>query len=268
MVLEVIPAAHGKATSFVTDAMNVHVSELNRDGGHVVYVCSDGDSTYVQKLGQSYELLADPDAYDMRLHLHRQEEVMQRIQIPGTNAGHCFDIDHQGKWMRYLSVDGRWLTVFPRYSDAYYSFDVNVGVLRDLGMPAACLRRDAAGKMDDVLAAKLYSGPNLIRIGEPCSNCALLSNSWIIFPSALLSLKRTLPPIAPSWESAIKAFVCARLRTGSMCLGFAPIRLCTGIYRRPIVCWQPPILFAQCCGWFRCASSWIPSSDPRSARAK
>jgi hypothetical protein len=53
MVLEVFPAARGKATSSVTDAMNVHVSELDRDGGHVICVCSDGDSTYVQKLGGS-----------------------------------------------------------------------------------------------------------------------------------------------------------------------------------------------------------------------
>jgi hypothetical protein len=30
----------------------------------------------------------------------------------------------------------------PRFSVAYYSFDINVEVLRDLGMPAACLRRD------------------------------------------------------------------------------------------------------------------------------
>jgi hypothetical protein len=49
-VLEVFPAAAGKATSFVTDAMNIHVSELDRAGGHVVCVCSDGDSTHVQKL--------------------------------------------------------------------------------------------------------------------------------------------------------------------------------------------------------------------------
>jgi hypothetical protein len=87
----------------------------------------------------------DPDANDMRLPLHSQEEVMQKIQIPGTDAGYCIGIDHQGKCMRYLSVDGQWLTVFPRFSDAYYSFDVNVDVLRDLGMPAACLRRDVAG---------------------------------------------------------------------------------------------------------------------------
>jgi hypothetical protein len=79
-------------------------------------------------------------------------------RIPGTDSGYYSDVDHQGKCMRYLSVDGQWLTIFPRFSDAY-SFDVNVNMLRDLGMPAACLRRDAAGKMDDVLAAKLYSGP-------------------------------------------------------------------------------------------------------------
>jgi hypothetical protein len=70
---------------------------------------------------------------------------MQKIQIPGTDAGYCIDIDHQGKCMRYLSVDGQWLAVFPRFSDACYSFDVKVNVLRVLGIPAACLRRVAAG---------------------------------------------------------------------------------------------------------------------------
>jgi hypothetical protein len=48
MVLEVIPAAHGTATSFVTDAISVHVHEVNRDGGRVICVRSDGDDTYVQ----------------------------------------------------------------------------------------------------------------------------------------------------------------------------------------------------------------------------
>jgi hypothetical protein len=45
IVLEVIRAAHRKATSFVTDAISVHVHEVNRDGGRVICVCSDGDST-------------------------------------------------------------------------------------------------------------------------------------------------------------------------------------------------------------------------------
>jgi hypothetical protein len=63
MVLEVTPAAHGTATLFVTEAVGVHVHEVNRDGGRVICVCSD-DSTYVQKLGESYDVLADPGAYD------------------------------------------------------------------------------------------------------------------------------------------------------------------------------------------------------------
>jgi hypothetical protein len=64
MVLEVVPAAHGTATSFVTNAMSVHMHEVNRDGGRVICVCSDGDSTSVQKFGESYDVLADPGAYD------------------------------------------------------------------------------------------------------------------------------------------------------------------------------------------------------------
>jgi hypothetical protein len=82
VVLEVFPAAHGKATTFVTDAISVHVDEVNRDGGHVICVCSDGDSTYMRKLGTSYDLLADPGAYDMRLPLHRQDVVRHKIQDP------------------------------------------------------------------------------------------------------------------------------------------------------------------------------------------
>jgi hypothetical protein len=112
MVLEVIPAAHGKATSFVTDAISVHVHEVDRDGGRVLGVCSDGDGTHVQKLGESYDVLADPGAYGMGLPLHRQEGVRQKITITGTDAGYCIDIHHQGKSRRYLIVDGQWLTVF------------------------------------------------------------------------------------------------------------------------------------------------------------
>jgi hypothetical protein len=64
MVLEMIPAAHGTATSFVTEAMSVHVHEVNRDGGRVICACSDCDSTCVQKFGEGYDVLADPGAYD------------------------------------------------------------------------------------------------------------------------------------------------------------------------------------------------------------
>jgi hypothetical protein len=60
MVLEVIPAPCGTATSFITEAISVHVHEVNRGGGHVIRASSDGDSTYVQKLGKSFRLLADP----------------------------------------------------------------------------------------------------------------------------------------------------------------------------------------------------------------
>jgi hypothetical protein len=56
----VIPASHGKPTSLVTDAMNVHVHEVTRDGWNVICVCSDGDGTCVHKTGKGYDLLADP----------------------------------------------------------------------------------------------------------------------------------------------------------------------------------------------------------------
>jgi hypothetical protein len=163
MVLEVLPAPHGKAIPFVTDAMSVHVQEVNRDGGHVIRVCWNCDSTYVQTLGEHYCLLADAGAHNMRSPLHRPE-MFRRQTNPGTDAGYCSDIDHQGKSMRYLSVDGQWLTVFPRFLVAVYSLDVNAQVLRDL--PAPCLWRDVAGKMDDLQAVKPYSGPSLIQIGE------------------------------------------------------------------------------------------------------
>jgi hypothetical protein len=113
MVLEVFPAPHGKATSLATEAMSVHVHEVNRDGGRVIRVCSDGDSTYPQKTGERCRLLADPGAHDVRIALHRQDAIRQQILIPSTDAGYSIDIDHPGESMRHLSVDGKWLTILP-----------------------------------------------------------------------------------------------------------------------------------------------------------
>jgi hypothetical protein len=97
----------------------------------------------VQTLGEHLFLLADAGAYNMRSPLHCQERFRRQITNPGTDAGHCIDIDHQGKSLRYLSVDGQGFTAFLRFLVAVYSLDVNAEVLRDL--PAACLRRDVAG---------------------------------------------------------------------------------------------------------------------------
>jgi hypothetical protein len=50
MVVQVFPVPQGKATSYVTDAMEAHVHEFNKAGGEVGLVCTDGDSTCVHKV--------------------------------------------------------------------------------------------------------------------------------------------------------------------------------------------------------------------------
>jgi hypothetical protein len=79
---------------------------------------------------------------------------------------YCFDTDHQGEGLRDLITEGRSVTVFPRFSCADVAFDVDADILRGLGVPPAPLRGSVAGKMDDHLAAELFSGDNLVMIGN------------------------------------------------------------------------------------------------------
>jgi lysyl-tRNA synthetase class I len=70
MGVQVIPAPHGKATSYVTDAMEAHVDGFDKAGGEVGLVCSD--STYVHKVGSPFALLAAPENDHIELPVHMQ----------------------------------------------------------------------------------------------------------------------------------------------------------------------------------------------------
>jgi hypothetical protein len=87
-----------------------------------------------------------------------------KIVIPDTRAMYCFDIDDQGK--DDLITKSRSVTVFPRFSCADMAFDVDADILRGLGVSPAPLRGSVAGKVDDPLAAKLFSGDNLVMMGN------------------------------------------------------------------------------------------------------
>jgi hypothetical protein len=82
MVLRVIPAEHGKAKADVNAAIEETVRILNASGLSVRWVCSDGDSTYVQKLAASLSVLRDMLSYDFRLPAHRQTRLLPRVFIP------------------------------------------------------------------------------------------------------------------------------------------------------------------------------------------
>jgi hypothetical protein len=161
--------------------------------------------------------------------------------------------------MRYLSVDGQWLTAFPRFLVAVCSLDGNPDVLRDL--PAAYPRRDVAGKMDDLLAAKLYPGPGLIQIGEHSRSAIALR---IIFPSAIMTLHDSEQDL----KSCTETFAYVRQPTGSMCLWFEPIRPCTGILSQADRILAASYGFCTGSSWLRCANSSLWSSNPCNERAK
>jgi hypothetical protein len=135
MGVQVIPAPHGKATSYVTDAMEAHVHGFDKAGGEVGLVCTDGDITYVHKVGSRFALLAAPENYRLELPVHMPGEIRMKSIIPDTRAIYCFDMDHQGKGLRDLITKGRSVTVFPRYSCADVAFGVDADILRGVGVP-------------------------------------------------------------------------------------------------------------------------------------
>ena len=185
MVLRVIPAPHGKATSEVTTEIERLVVLLNNEGLSVELVCTDGDSTYVQKLAAAFEVVGVCDSYDMRIPLHRQNSMRALIAMPGTFACYTIDIDHQGKGMRELVVKAEWLPVFPCFGDSSPEFATHVDVLKDAGVPPHLLRDFTAGKMDDVLASKLWSADYLTDLGEKMHQLLGLVNLHELPPDGL-----------------------------------------------------------------------------------
>jgi hypothetical protein len=162
MVLRVIPAEHGKATADVNASVYETVRMLGANGIDVRWVCTDGDSTYVQTLATAFARVRELESYNLWLPSHRQTELASSIFIPETKALYCSDVDHQGKAMRYVYVKGGKLVVFPVFGDGWDFYATNSDVLRCMGIPEALLRDTPSTKMDDSLAAKLFSGGNLV----------------------------------------------------------------------------------------------------------
>ena len=166
MVIRVMPAPHGKATDEVNAEIERLIGLLNANGLSVELVCTDGDSTYVRKLTGAFAMVGVPDSYDLKRPLHRQLSLRARIAMPGSFTCWCIDIDHQGKGMRDLYVKGEWMVVFPQFAVDCPECATHVDVLVDVGAAPHLLRDFTGGKMDDVLASKVWSGPILIEAGE------------------------------------------------------------------------------------------------------
>jgi hypothetical protein len=167
IVVQVIPAPHGERHRYVTDAMEARTHESKKTGREVGLVCTDGDSTFVNEVGSRVALLAAPGNYRLELPVHMQGEFRVKNIISDTRATSCHGIDQQGKILHDLITKGRSVTVFQRFSHADVAFDVDGGILRGLGVPTAALRGSVAGKMDDHLAATLFSGDDLVMTGNP-----------------------------------------------------------------------------------------------------
>jgi hypothetical protein len=84
MGVQVTPAPHGKASSYVTDAMAAHIHEFNKAGGEVGLVCTDGDITYVHKVRSRFALPAAPENYSLEPPVHTQGEIRMKVLIPDT----------------------------------------------------------------------------------------------------------------------------------------------------------------------------------------
>jgi hypothetical protein len=75
MVLRVIPAEHGKATSDVNAAVYETVRMLCANGIDVRWVYTDGDSTYVQTLAIAFAREREARSCNLWLPAHRQTEL-------------------------------------------------------------------------------------------------------------------------------------------------------------------------------------------------
>jgi hypothetical protein len=172
IVLMVIPAPHGKVSQNVNDSLLRVATVMQGAGFDVVCVCTDGDSTYGANAQQACAQVQNPQDYVFHLPIDEQAGVWSGMCVPETTVVHCFDIDHQGKHVRYAVAKGHALVVFASITVGGREINVDRGTLLFHGVAASCLSDAAAGKMDDVLAAKivlwetLYSAPRSTRRGS------------------------------------------------------------------------------------------------------
>jgi hypothetical protein len=71
-------------------------------------------------------------------------------------------MDHQGKIMRYLWAKGLPTVVLTAGEFGRHAVVVSEDLLLAFGTRVACLCDGASGRMDDELAAKLFSGKNAL----------------------------------------------------------------------------------------------------------
>jgi hypothetical protein len=115
---------------------------------------------------QAYAHVQNPEEYDFDSAIHEQAGVWSSMCIPGTTVAHCFDIDHQGKNARHTVAKGHALVVFAPIAVGGRGVAVDRGTRLAYGVAAPCLSDAAAGKLDDVLAAKLFSGKHCLLLRD------------------------------------------------------------------------------------------------------
>jgi hypothetical protein len=75
----VIPGEHRKGTADVDATIVEIVRMLNENGLCVRWVCTDGDSTGVHKLGPAFSTLVDTSNCDFLDPTHRETELLARM---------------------------------------------------------------------------------------------------------------------------------------------------------------------------------------------
>jgi hypothetical protein len=152
---------------------------------------------------------------------------------------HCFDTDHQGKNARYafarrhvlmvfggIAVGGRWIT-----------FDRDT--LLAYGVAAPCPSDAAAGKMDDLLAAKSFSGKHCLRLRHRLG--AAIEGMDMFYQRA--SHQRGALDFETDFE-LLAALIRLPEATGRCCHGYACTRPCMGNCRAQIASLLPHTAFA------------------------
>jgi hypothetical protein len=141
-------------------------SVMQGAGFDVVCMCTDGESTYGANAGHAYTHVQDPEKYDFHLAIRKQAGVRSGMCVPGMTVVHCFDIDRQGKNSRYALAKGHALVVFAPFAVGRRGISVDRDTLLSYGAAAPCFSDAAAGKMEDVLAAKLFSGKHCLPLRD------------------------------------------------------------------------------------------------------
>jgi hypothetical protein len=139
------------------------------------------------------------------------------------------------------------MVVFPRFDGGNCEFVTHVSMPLSAGVTPAWLRDYAAGKMDDVLAVKVWLAEVSLALRE-----RLHELTGLVDPGSPPPVGASEQDLAADWSEEERyqeerRHSCAAI--GFMPSGRVSTRRCTGTCRPRSECSLPPMAFAQSSSW-------------------